>query len=711
MVRTTNKRLFPSFINPTTLLLLSSLTLSLRAGAEESAAPLPNLPVVNARLGSARVTTHDGLLEVTTGKVARRWKWTGAGLVTVSLRDEQSGKEWAKSQPARASDWDLPGAIGDDTPGQLLSLTANTDDDQGFTSKHLEVLTTVRYPDARLEIQHLIWVYPGATGIRTQLRARALTGFSHKGLPDKEGVRKDSGHTIAVPSARADYLPLDFAVKNQRRYWGYFNDPGNRHDQSRDMLREEVITGFPIFLDEDEDWASGVSVEYGDGGAGVCVVKESPKCVNQPGHYTGSFYAGPPGLAVTGWGLTPSEILTNRFRDCWATWSIVFGGGNDGLQLALKEFDRTRYPVFPQRDLFLMANTWGPANPGGAQFTTEKFVLDEIPALADLGVEVLQIDDGWQKSGGGPGASNFLPNYTNGWRDIKAQADRYHLRLGLWVSIRNARAEDLEQDLDELGCVTWKVDFDHLASRTDYESREATYRQLMKHAWMKTQFCLCPEYEDPRYGWYYDKQFGSIYFQNVQESLPAHLTMVPYQVLRQHWLMARYFNANKLQVMLQNPKRANPSRSDAPLYSHAYCFAMGLPFVPVFFQSAQFLDAPGHDELQRFIRLYKQHREAIFSSYTFPIGDKPDNANWSGFQTYSPDRTTDYLLLFRELHNQQPQRALRLMFLSNQTATLTNLETGENRTVQVPADGTLPFEIPQAAGYRFLQYTHSAKSP
>jgi hypothetical protein len=187
--------------------------------------------------------------------------------------------------------------------------------------------------------------------------------------------------------------------------------------------------------------------------------------------------------------------------------------------------------------------------------------------------------------------------------------------------------------------------------------------------------------------------------------------MVPYHVLRQHWLMARYLNANKLQVMLQNPKRANPDRSDGPQHSHAYCFAMGMPFAPVLFQSAQFLDAPGRDELRKFIQLYKQHREALFTSYTFPIGDEPDNASWSGFQTYSPDRTSDYLILFRELHSQQAQRTLQLKFLSNLAITLTDLETGEKRTVQVPADGTVSFEVPLAAGYRFLQYTHPAKQP
>ena len=161
----------------------------------------------------------------------------------------------------------------------------------------------------------------------------------------------------------------------------------------------------------------------------------------------------------------------------------------------------------------------------------------------------------------------------------------------------------MKKNLDELGFISWKADFDHLANRSDYETRAKKYRDVMKHAWMKTQFTLCPEYDDPRYGWYYFKEYGSIYFQNIQESLPAHLTMVPYQVLRQHWLMSKYFNSNKLQVLLQNPKRANPERSDAPLHSHSYCFAMGMPFIPCFFQSGQYLDEQGKDDRRKASKL------------------------------------------------------------------------------------------------------------
>lgn len=661
-----------------------------------------SLPVIPpAQLGQAAISTTSDEITVTTGVIERKWRWTGKGLLTTSLRDLRSGREYA-TKSSRACDWDLPGAISNNTDGVVAGVETTVGDDEGFVSKNLEVITTVRYEKACLEVQHVIWAFPGAPGLRTQLRIKALAGFNPEGLPDKEGTYRDCGATFLKPSARVEYLPLDFAVRNERLYWGYYNNPGNRHDQSQDMLKEQVVKGWPIFLREEIDWASGVAVKYG--GEGVIAVKESTKTVNHPAHYTGAFYANPSGLAVTGWGLTPNEIITTRFRECWATWSIVYQGGDDGLQLALKQFDSARYPVFPERDAIILANTWGPADPGGMRFTAEEFLLKEFPVLGELGVDVLQIDDGWQKAGDGRQAKGFRPKYRNGWTDLKAAADKAGLKFGLWVAVRNAEVADLKQNLDELGYISWKADFDHLASRTDYENRFTNIREVMKHAWMKTHFTLCPEYDDPRYGWYYAKEYGTIYFQNIQEAKPDHLTMVPFQVLRQHWLMSKYFPANKLQVLLQNPRRVGPY-SDGRLHGHGYCFAMGLPFQPVFFQSAQYLDGEGRKELKDLIKIYKANREDIYTSLTFPVGDLPANESWSGFQMVSTKTAgTGHLLLFRELHNPQPKGSVQLKFLAGKTLSLTNLLTGEKSTVAVSADGKAEFEISTPADYRLLRY-------
>jgi hypothetical protein len=156
--------------------------------------------------------------------------------------------------------------------------------------------------------------------------------------------------------------------------------------------------------------------------------------------------------------------------------------------------------------------------------------------------------------------------------------------------------------------------------------------------------------------------------------------------------------------MLQNPKRTRKDLSDAWQHSHGYCFAMGLPFVPEFFQCAQFLDADGRKELKALIATYKAHREEIFTSVTFPIGDVPDNASWSGFQMMNPGGKSGHLLIFRELHNEQPRHDMQLKFLNGKTVALENVETGEKRAAKVSATGDVEFEIRQPAGYGFYKY-------
>lgn len=110
-------------------------------------------------------------------------------------------------------------------------------------------------------LQHVIWVYPDATGARTQLQVKALEGFNAGKIKDDDGSRNYYGNIIAIPGPRNEYLPLSFREENKRRYWGYYNNPGARHDPSRLMLEERIVTGYPVFQTEDNNWASGLKYD------------------------------------------------------------------------------------------------------------------------------------------------------------------------------------------------------------------------------------------------------------------------------------------------------------------------------------------------------------------------------------------------------------------------------------------------------------------
>ena len=131
-----------------------------------------------------------------------------------------------KSMPDQSKDNAIGtyGAISGYSIGELVSVSVTEGNDDGFSNKYLEIISTIKYPDSKLLVQHVVWVYPDAVGIRTQLRIKAIEGYAAKGISVEEEKVNSYGYNMELPGARCDYLPLNFTVENQRRYWGYYNN-------------------------------------------------------------------------------------------------------------------------------------------------------------------------------------------------------------------------------------------------------------------------------------------------------------------------------------------------------------------------------------------------------------------------------------------------------------------------------------------------------
>ncbi len=608
-------------------------------------------------LESARVVFKGDMLSVSTGKVDRIWEWTGVGFRTVRFWNSASGKEWCQAPPSHKCDWDLPTKIGDDTSGSLLSVNCVETDDESFTANHLLVTCLIGY-DCGLQLKFLIRVYPNAGGLWTALEVKSDGTFSPEGVPADIATKKYYGSNQPVKIARNEFIPVDFSAKNQRRYWGFYNDPGNRVN-TKDMVKEKIIRGWPIFQDEQNTWASGLSIE--SDGHGVMLVKESNKTVNKYGHQTGSFFCTPKGVEVTGWGLKPEEITT-EFRRTWATWSVLFTGQEDEMELAFKQFDRIRYPVNIERDMHILIDTWGSDLQNdefdkiyGRENSTFDVVEREIKSASELGIDIVRIDDGWQD--GAPLSYNsWHPNtkvgYDAHWKKIRALSEQYGVRIGLWAAVRFISMEEMLTNQRELNVATWKFDFDKLEDWESFHNRMAGVRDFIKATDYSTQVSWCPEYDDQRYGWYTAaREYGPMYFQNIQNNMPNHIVYVPWITLRHQWMMSKFYNMNDLQCHWQNPSRTNPALSDANRHSQSYCALTAFIAAPSCFMLTQFLKPEEREELAKIISIYKTHRKEIFDGYVFPIGDEPDNGAWTGFQVYDPDKKSGFLMIFRELNN------------------------------------------------------------
>ena len=94
----------------------------------------------------------------------------------------------------------------------------------------------------------------------------------------------------------------------------------------------------------------------------------------------------------------------------------------------------------------------------------------------------------------------------------------------------------------------------------------------------------------------------------------------------------------------------------------------------------------------------------MYRGNVFPIGDKPDDASWAGFQNHDPATGAGYLMVFRELRATEYKKPIPLRFVADTRIRLTDLRTDSERTVAVPPDGKVWFEISSSPGFQFLRY-------
>lgn len=798
------------------------------------AAPLPKL---NTSVGSAQAITSNDQLTVTTGTLTRTWKLTPHGLQTLSLTSQHGQIPTIPAINSMQTDWEAKGWIDSSTPAEFVSLTSRESTDSHFTSKHLEVVAEFRYPQSKTVLRYVIWAYPGADGIRTQLWMKDLgaannktvkaippdfivdagkstdTEISHEkaivmrvgpldaaknyiletfcpagiaatqditiasidnenkvlvpapkdpSSPAKANLAielrpnnfvtlrirsKDSKTPARISSARivestgaivAEITPASPAAKgtqphkhnthtkqSHRTDWlpvtphnlyaiGYYNDTQNRHTPQTPLLRAEAVNHGIT------SWASILCLEPEiSSAAALAVVKESHKCANQTGVDTGAFLADATGLTMTGFGISRSDLRANEWRWAWANWIIAYPTASspaalaDSRELALKKFQRLRYPVRAELDLYLKANTWGSGIDAETSVAraAEKEVLAEIESVADLGLETLQIDDGWQKGRMAhkpPAQAEWEPRpdwYPDGWKNVTAAAAAKKIDLGIWLAAR-APLNAMIKNYDLAHFKTWKLDFANLSNYDGVQSYLEKGRSLIEHTQHKIRVNWDVTEIPPRYGYYWASECGNLWLANRKPLMPTSVVPKPWLMLREVREISRYLNINKIELPIQNFAMVDPKISDAHLHSTTYSTALGLAGIPVFFQTTRLLTAPQREEIKGLLEQYKKHRAAMFHSYVFPIGDEPDNQSWSGLQWHNPENPqTGYLLIFRERLNQQAEATIPLRFLSpGKKLTTENIITSQRSTHTLDEKSAATFQQAQAGGILFLQY-------
>lgn len=652
---------------------------------------------VDTTYRDVRVTCKDGVLTVANGLIERQWRWTGKGFLTTRLASVSSQKVWTQAVSSIESDWLLPGY---DTPqeAELLSVKSCVGDDEGFTSEHVAVVAEMAYAAAKIKLRFTVWIYPETPGMRTQLYVKGTQGYD-----------SEAGDAVLMVSHRFDFIPVNFDGL-RRRMFGYYNETQQRNDTCEDILKEESIS-HSLKNREFHAWPSVLCLENEQ--EGIALVNENHKCPNQFGYDCGLFICDADvGLSNHGWGLRANEI-DDTWRQAWASWCIVYTQADRGCETALKRFDAARYPLDEGRDIYVQANTWGSSITGEESrlAAIESEVLKELESCADLGIDTLQIDDGWQVAPGhrshNPEENGWHPHpesYPEGWTNVKKRSQELGVKLGLWAAAMPVSLEELKRNYQEGGFLTYKLDFADLKSNENIRALTQKVRDFIKctgHAvrvnWDVTEVSR-------RYGYFFAREYGCLYLANRKPVSPPSTTYRPHTMLRDLWQLSRYINVRKIQGSIQNVDRVNQQLSDANQHPQDYCVAITLMGTPLFFQQTAYYTEEARKQIRPLLAVYKEHQKAIFRGAVYPVGSKPDNYSWAGFQSHNAVSNSGYLTIFRELNNEEPTFEMKLEFLAGRSLSITNLMDKKQRVVTVGADGMVEFAIEQAPGYLFLSY-------
>lgn len=523
-----------------------------------------------------------------------------------------------------------------------------------------------------------------------------LMAYMNCGVKNRQNTDKVTG--------RVDFLPID-ATRLVRRYAGYYNDTQHRNTRETPLLKEEVVNT-AVEEKEINSWANVLFVE--DESNTLILVKESHKCVNQYGYDTGAFELTTSGISNTGTSLLPQEILKDRYRQAWASWIIVGDNSEDGRELAIKSFERLRYPVNPETDIYIIANTWG--SDRGIEASNENNVLKEMSVQKYLGIDVQQIDDGYQK----PAKDNkngkingWYPHpdrYPEGFKNVRAKAEEYGLKLGLWFAAMPVSLQEMKDNYDAAGFSYYKLDFANIRNHNHIEQMIDKIRAYELYTNYKSKVNWDVTENAPRFGYFWAKEYGCVFLENRKPKFPENVVYVPYLVLRDLWHLSKYCNLNKFQGSVQNKDMVDKTRSDAYKYSHAYTAAIPLMSTPLFFQETQFYSKQALEEIKPVILAYKQERDKIYNCLVYPVGNEPDNASWTGFQAHDAFSNSGYLNIFREIENKESVFKIKMRFIAGMNIRFTDIMNGESFDVNVDDGGMAEFTIDNPGGFRMYKY-------
>jgi alpha-galactosidase len=352
---------------------------------------------------------------------------------------------------------------------------------------------------------------------------------------------------------------------------------------------------------------------------------------------------------------------------------LAYSRGRAGRIDAVHNYQRQLRTYDPKRDGMFLSNTWGDRSRDGR--ITAEFITTEVEAGAKLGVDAVQIDDGWmlgrtsnsvRANGVWSGFWAANPNFwdvdpqrfPNGLDTIVKLARSRGMGFGLWFGPDSANDfANWQKDADKilelhrtLGVNYIKIDGVKAPTKASEANLRRFFDRVLEGSHGAVSFDLDVTAEI-RPGYFGMINVGPLFVENRYTDWHRYW---PHQTLRNLWKLAQYVDPLRLRMEFLNNTRNPQQYPDDPLapalYSPSYLFATVMFSNPLGWFEVSNLPAAYVEELRPLIAKWKQERPRMLGGTIVPVGDAPDGVSWTGFVSASDSGSAAYALLFRELN-------------------------------------------------------------
>ncbi len=320
---------------------------------------------------------------------------------------------------------------------------------------------------------------------------------------------------------------------------------------------------------------------------------------------------------------------------------------------------------------YVISNTWGDGNQDSR--ISEEFILKEIDTASQLGVDVVQIDDGWQTgktmnsrfSNGKNTWGNFYDDDANFWKvdvekfpsglkAISNYANKKGVKLGLWFAMDKPNDyANWEKDADlilklhkEFDVEYFKIDSLVINSPICENNIFSFVKKVKEQSNGKVKFNMDIT-SNRRFGYYLHPEISTLF---VENRYLGSQTYYPHLTLRGLWNLSKLFPTNRFQFEVTNNQLyADKYDGDflrPSIYPIDYLFASVMISNPLMWLELSSLSNESLEKLKKIISLYKNIRDDFVNATITPMGDKPNGLGKTGFLIESPNGNTYAICLF-----------------------------------------------------------------